>query len=159
MSLTGSVGESTSELKELLRNPVGSLGAGLVLPFLQWNQMQINNDIAEIDYQTAVVNYRKTLYSAFEDVDNAISAKQQFAYQGDKLQQQYNAAVAVEAIYESQYRHGAIGIQDWINAQENRRAAEASLLENRYNQLTAQATLYQALGGSDIAPEIAQISN
>jgi len=159
LSLTGSVGESTSELKELLRNPVGSLGAGLVLPFLQWNQMQINNDIAEIDYQTAVVNYRKTLYSAFEDVDNAISAKQQFAYQGDKLQQQYNAAVAVEAIYESQYRHGAIGIQDWINAQENRRAAEASLLENRYNQLTAQATLYQALGGSDIAPEIAQISN
>ena len=35
LSLTGGVGESTSELKELLRNPVGSLGAGLVLPFLQ----------------------------------------------------------------------------------------------------------------------------
>lgn len=33
LSLTGGVGESTSELKELLRNPVGSLGAGLVLPF------------------------------------------------------------------------------------------------------------------------------
>ncbi|MGL4748086.1 MAG: efflux transporter outer membrane subunit, partial [Shewanella sp.] len=80
LSLTGSVGESTSELKELLRNPVGSLGAGLVLPFLQWNQMQINNDLADIDYQTAIVNFRKTLYSAFEDVDNAISAKQQYAY-------------------------------------------------------------------------------
>ncbi|MBW3517185.1 TolC family protein [Shewanella sp. NKUCC01_JLK] len=150
LSLTGSVGESTSELKELLRNPVGSLGAGLVLPFLQWNQMQINNDIAEIDYQTAVVNYRKTLYSAFDDVDNAISAKEQLSYQGDKLQQQYRAALEVEAIYESQYRHGAIGIQDWINAQENLRKAEASLLENRYNQFIAQVMLYQALGGSDI---------
>lgn len=149
LTLTGGVGESTSELKELLRNPVGSLGAGLVLPFLQWNQMQINNDIAEVDYQTAVVNYRKTLYSAFEDVDNAISAKQQFAYQSDKLTQQFSAAAEVEAIYESQYRHGAIGIQRWIDAQENRRSAEAALLENRFNQLTAQATLYQALGGSD----------
>ncbi|WP_198782314.1 efflux transporter outer membrane subunit [Shewanella putrefaciens] len=156
LSLTAGVGESTSELKELLRNPVGSLGAGLVLPFLQWNQMQINNDIADIDYQTAVVNYRKTLYSAFEDVDNAISAKQQYRYQGDKLAQQFSAAAAVEAIYESQYRNGAIGIQNWIDAQENRRSAEAALLENRYNQLTAQATLYQALGGSDIAPLLAK---
>lgn len=155
LSLTGSVGESTSELKELLRNPVGSLGAGLVLPFLQWNQMQINNDLADIDYQTAIVNYRKTLYSAFKDVDNAISAKQQYAYQGEKLEQQFSAAAQAEAIYESQYRHGAIGIQNWIDAQENRRSAEAALLENRYNQLTAQATLYQALGGSDIAPPLA----
>lgn len=159
LSLTGSVGESTSELKELLRNPVGTLGAGLVLPFLQWNQMQMNNDIAQIDYQTAVVNYRKTLYSAFEDVDNAISAKQQFVYQGEKLQQEYLAATEVEAIYASQYRHGAIGIQDWIDAQENRRTAEAALLENRYNQLTAQATLYQALGGSDIAPPMADVTH
>ncbi|TVL21587.1 RND transporter [Shewanella xiamenensis] len=155
LSLTGSVGESTSELKELLRNPVGSLGAGLVLPFLQWNQMQINNDIADIDYQSAIVSYRKTLYSAFEDVDNAISAKQQYAYQGEKLELQFSAAAQAEAIYESQYRHGAIGIQNWIDAQENRRSAEAALLENRYNQLTAQATLYQALGGSDIAPPLA----
>ncbi len=154
LSLTGSVGESTSELKELLRNPVGSLGAGLVLPFLQWNQMQINNDIADIDYQSAIVSYRKTLYSAFEDVDNAISAKQQYTYQGEKLEQQFSAAAQAEAIYESQYRHGAIGIQNWIDAQENRRSAEAALLENRYNQLTAQATLYQALGGSDIAPPL-----
>lgn len=154
LSLTGSVGESTSELKELLRNPVGSLGAGLVLPFLQWNQMQINNDIANIDYQTAIVNYRKTLYSAFEDVDNAISAKQQYVYQGEKLEQQFSAAAQAEAIYESQYRHGAIGIQNWIDAQENRRSAEAALLENRYNQLITQATLYQALGGSDIAPPL-----
>ncbi len=155
LSLTGSVGEATSELKELLRNPVGSLGAGLVLPFLQWNQMQINNDIAEVDYQAAIVNYRKTLYSAFEDVDNAISAKQQYAYQGNKLALQFTAAAKAEAIYESQYRHGAIGLQNWIDAQENRRSAEAALLENRYNQLTAQATLYQALGGSDIAPSLA----
>ncbi|MGL4896713.1 MAG: efflux transporter outer membrane subunit [Shewanella sp.] len=155
LSLTGSVGESTSELKELLRNPVGSLGAGLVLPFLQWNQMQINNDIADIDFQTAIVNYRKALYSAFKDVDNAISAKQQFAYQGERLAQQFSAAAQAEAIYESQYRHGAIGIQNWIDAQENRRSAEAALLENRYNQLISQATLYQALGGSDIAPPLA----
>lgn len=149
LSLTGSVGESTSDLKELLRNPVGSLGVGLVLPFLQWNQMQLNKQVTDIDYQTAIVNYRKTLYAAFEDVDNVLSAKQQLAYQREKLQLQYKASVEAEAIYESQYRNGAIGIQDWINAQENLRAAESMLLENRYNQFTTLAALYQAIGGRD----------
>ena len=52
-----------------------------------------------------------------------------------------------------------VGRAKWIAliyAQENRRSAESALLENRYNQLTAQATLYQALGGSDIAPPLAK---
>ncbi|MDN5369954.1 MAG: hypothetical protein PWP74_1262 [Shewanella sp.] len=153
LSLTGSVGDSSNELKELLRNPIGTLGAGLTLPFLQWQQMKINNKIADVDYQTAVVTYRKTLYQAFEDVDNAISARRQYAYQGEKLQLQYDAAAAAEKIYESQYRHGAIAIQNWLDAQETRRSAEESLLQNHYNLLTAQATLYQALGGSEVAPK------
>ena len=37
--LTGSLGTSSSALLEFLRNPTGSLGAGLTLPFLQWRQM------------------------------------------------------------------------------------------------------------------------
>ena len=154
VNLTGSVGDSSNALKDLLRNPVGTLGAGLTLPFLQWRQMSLNNDIADIDYQTATINYRQALYQAFQDVDNAISARQQYAYQGDKLQLQYDSAVAAEKIYASQYRNGAVSIQDWLNAQETMRNAEASLLQNRLNQLTAQATLYQALGGRDIAPAL-----
>ncbi|WP_417760181.1 efflux transporter outer membrane subunit [Shewanella sp.] len=156
LTLTGSVGDSSSQLKDLLRNPIGTLGAGLTLPFLQWRQMSLNNDIADIDYQSATINYRQALYQAFEDVDNAISARQQYAYQGEKLQLQYDSAVAAEKIYASQYRNGAVSIQDWLNAQETMRNAEASLLQNRLNQLTAQSTLYQALGGRDIAPAIVQ---
>nr|WP_228730015.1 efflux transporter outer membrane subunit [Shewanella avicenniae] len=156
LSLTGAVGDSSEELKELLRNPIGSIGARLTLPFLQWRQMNINNDIADLTYQSAIISYRQTLYKAFEDVDNAISARQQYAYQGEKLQQQYDAAAAAEKIYASQYRNGAVSIQDWLTAQETLRNAEASLLQNRYNQLTAQSTLYLALGGSDIAPELTQ---
>ncbi|MFQ6370207.1 efflux transporter outer membrane subunit [Shewanella sp. YIC-542] len=152
LTLTGSVGDASDELTALLRNPVGTLGAGITLPFLQWQQRQLNNRMADIDYQTAVINYRKTLYQAFEDVNNALTATQQYAYQAEQLQLQYDAASAAEKIYESQYRHGAIAIQDWLDAQQNRRSAQASLLQNRYQQLTTQATLYLALGGSEIAP-------
>ncbi|SHO57368.1 efflux transporter outer membrane subunit [Vibrio quintilis] len=154
LTLTGSVGDSSSRLRDLLQNPVGTLGASLVLPFLQWNTMKINQKIAEVDYQTAVINYRKTLYSAFEDVDNALSARQQYQYQGEKLKAQYDAATAAERIYASKYRHGAVSIQNWLDSQETQRSAQESLLENRYNQLNVQATIYQALGGSDVAPPV-----
>jgi NodT family efflux transporter outer membrane factor (OMF) lipoprotein len=153
LTLTGSVGGSSTQLKNLLTDPIATLGSGLVLPFLQWNQMKLNQSIAKIDYQKAVVTYRQTLYQAFEDVDNALSAKKQYQYQGIKLKQQYDAATAAEHIYASQYRHGAISIQDWLDAQETQRSSEESLLENRYNQFNVQATLYKALGGSDIAPQ------
>ncbi|MDW6004516.1 efflux transporter outer membrane subunit [Vibrio mangrovi] len=154
LTLTGSVGDSSSQLRDLLTDPLGTLGAEIVLPFLQWNKMNLNREIAQMDYQTAVVNYRQTLYTAMKDVDNALSAKQHYQYQGLKLKEQYDAATAAEQIYASQYRHGAVSIRDWLDAQETQRSAQESLLENRYNQYNVQATLYQALGGSDIAPPL-----
>ncbi|MDC0609436.1 TolC family protein [Vibrio sp.] len=152
VTLTGDLGSSSSQLSNLLNNPIATLGAGLVLPFLEWNQMKINDKIADIDYQSAVVTYRQTLYQAYEDVDNALSAKEQYDYQATKLKEQYDAAAAAEKIYASQYRYGAVSIQDWLDAQETLRESEESLLENRYNRYNIQATVYQALGGSDIAP-------
>lgn len=153
-TLTGSLGSSSTELHNLLSNPIGTLGAKLVLPFLEWNQMKLNEKIADVDYQSAIVTYRQTLYEAFEDIDNALSAKNQYDFQAKKLQEQYDAASAAEKIYASQYRYGAVSIQDWLDAQETMRSSEESLLENRYNRFNIQATIYQALGGADIAPEI-----
>lgn len=153
LTLTGQIGDSSSALKDLLSDPIGTLGAGLVLPFLQWNEMELNKQIAQVDYESALVSYRDTLYQAFQDVDNSLSAITHYGARGELLQQQYDAAAETERVYESQYRNGAAAIQDWLDAQDDRRSAEESLLENRYNRLTSLATFYQALGGSDIAPE------
>ena len=154
LTLSGTLGSSSEELKNLLSNPIGTLGANLLLPFLQWNEMNLNKKLSKIDVESAVVTYRETLYGAFSEVDNAISARQQYLYQGARLQEQYNAAQAAERIYASQYRYGAIDIQDWLDAQDTLRDTEQDILENRYNQFNIQATLYQALGGSDIAPKV-----
>ncbi|MEL0629121.1 efflux transporter outer membrane subunit [Psychromonas aquatilis] len=154
LTLSGAVGSSSEQLKNLLSNPVGTLGANLILPFLQWNEMKLNKKLSEIDVQSAIINYRQTLYTSFSEVDNAISARQHYQYQGTKLAEQYNAANAAEKIYASQYRYGAIGIQDWLDAQDSLRLTEQAILDNRFNQFNIQATLYQALGGSDIAPDV-----
>lgn len=154
LTLTGALGGSSEELKNLLSNPIGSLGADLTLPFLQWNDMQNNQAIADVEYQSAIVNYRQVLYSAFQDVENALSAREQLQYQHDRLQEQYDAAEQAEKIYISRYKYGSITIMDLLDSQENTRNVKASLLENRYNQFVAQVALYQALGGQDIAPDV-----
>ncbi len=153
LTLTGALGGSSNELRDLLKDPIGTLGADLALPFIQWNEMGLNKQIAEVEYQSAIISYRQTLYSAFQDVDNALSAKQQLAYQAEKLLKQYQSAEEVARIYDNQYQNGAIQFSDLLDAQTDERDAKASLLENRYQQYVAQATLYQALGGEDIMVE------
>lgn len=150
-SLTGSLGSSSTRLAQVVSNPLATLGAGVTLPFLQWRQMKLNNSISEADYQLAVVNFRQTLYSALADVDNALSARSQYQQQGERLTQSALLAVRAEQLYRLRYQAGAAPLKDWLDAQETRRTAEVSLLENRYNRLVNQVTLYQALGGEAVA--------
>ncbi|MCG6402883.1 efflux transporter outer membrane subunit [Vibrio fluvialis] len=150
LTLTGALGGSSTELRKLLSDPIGTLGADLTLPFLNWNEMQLNRNIAQVKYESAIISYRKTLYAALQDVDNALSAKENYEFQAEKLQKQYDSAAEVARIYKSQYEYGAIEITTLLDAQENERSAKASLLENRYNQLVNIATVYQSLGGEDI---------
>lgn len=119
--------------------------------------MQNNKAIADVEYQSAIVSYRQVLYSAFQDVENALSAREQLIYQRARLQEQYDAAEQAEKIYIARYKYGSITIMELLESQENTRDAKAALLENRYNQFVAQVALYQSLGGQDVAPKITEM--
>lgn len=147
LNLTGSVGGSSSELQHVLSDPIGTLGAGLVLPFVQWRDMQRNVAISQADYDVAVLAYRQTWYQALSDVENALSAGQQYGEQGLRLQQAYDSAKEAERLSEVRYRAGAVPLKTWLDAQETRRQAENNLAQNRLNQLVNWATLRQTLGG------------
>lgn len=147
ISLTGGLGSSSTSLGNLLSNPVGTLGASLALPFLNQTEMRLNNEIAQANYEAATVAFQKTLYTALQEVENALGARAQLQEQGQWLQEQLDAAQKVEALNEVRYRTGATSLKSWIDAQESRRSAELSVSANRLNQLISQLTLYKALGG------------
>lgn len=160
-SLTGSLGSSSIALTDLMKNPIGTLGAGVALPFLNLYKMDLSIKASKADYEEAVINFRQTLYSAFGDVENALSARQQYAVKIEKLQQAYDSAVQVEHLQELRYRAGAIALKDWLDAQEDRRTTEADLVEARYNGLTNYVALAQALGGGigKAAPQTRDLAN
>jgi NodT family efflux transporter outer membrane factor (OMF) lipoprotein len=147
LSLTSALGTSSTQLLNLLQNPVATLGAGLSLPFVQWNQARLNTRIAEAAYEEAVVQFRQSLYEALKDVENALSARKYYLSQENALRRSYALAKKVEDVTEIRYRQGETGVQEWLDQQETRRTAELALAKNRYNQLANMMTLYQALGG------------
>lgn len=155
ISLTGSlstgvgIGSSTS-LTNVLKNPVATLGAGLTLPFLQYNDMKKNISISNLDYEKAIVQYRKTLYQAFADTENALSAQNELAIQVAAQQRNLDLAVKTEYLTEVRYKNGAIPLKNLLDAQTTTRNVRLSLVELKQSQYSAYVTLMQALGGSPI---------
>lgn len=147
LTLTGSVGTSSSALSEALRNPVGTLGVGLVLPFIQWRDMQRNVAISQTDHELAVLAYRQAWYQALAEVEDALSAERQLTTQGEQLAVAAQAARQSERLSEARYRAGAVPLKTWLDAQESRRQVDINLALNRLNLLQNRATLMQALGG------------
>lgn len=147
-TLTGSFGSSSNTLINVLKNPIASLGAGVVLPFVQWNTMNLTIKASETEYEEAVVNFRQKLYNALSEVENALSANIHYHEESIYLEQALSLAKEAEKILEVRYHSGATSMQSWLDAQESRRAAEMSVAENRLNTLVNIMKLYQAIGGS-----------
>ncbi|TSH69922.1 efflux transporter outer membrane subunit [Acinetobacter sp. RF15A] len=155
ISLTGSLSTgvgvgSSSSLSSALKNPVATLGAGLTLPFLQWNDMKRDLQVNELEYEKAILQYRQTLYEAFADVENALSNRTELTKQVALQQRNVELAERTERLTEVRYRNGAVALKNLLDAQETTRNARLSLVQTRQSQYNAYVTLMQALGGSPI---------
>ncbi|MGJ7606955.1 efflux transporter outer membrane subunit [Variovorax sp. LT1R20] len=148
LNLTGSLGTTSTALGELLKNPVATLGAGLALPFLQWNTARLTVAVSQAQYEEAVLDFRQSLYTALSEVENTLSSRTQLREESEKLVVALQQAQRAENLSEVRYRAGATALQPVLDAKDRRRSAEVSLALNRLNQLNATMTLYKALGGA-----------
>lgn len=151
ISLTGSLGTSSTQLRELLQNPLATLGAGLALPFLQWDLTKLEVQVAENTYLDAVVSFRQTLHTALAEVENYLSDRQLTLQQEKKLEQTLTLARHAEKISKQRYEAGADELHDWLVEQSSRRMVEQAVLDNRLSQLKNTLQLYLSLGGHSAA--------
>lgn len=147
-SLTGALGSSSNQLKEILNNPLASFGADLALPFIQWDLTKRKIAVAESDYAEAIINFRQTLFTALSEVENALSLHSLKLNQQQRLAQNLTLARQNEQLAQVRYLSGAVALQVWLDAQELVRVAEVELSDNRLIQLQNMMTLYLALGGN-----------
>ncbi|EEL9686287.1 TolC family protein [Salmonella enterica] len=147
-SLTGSLGTTSTALLAFLRNPTGSVGAALSLPFLEWRQMDVDIRIARNDYEQRVLEFRQSLYKAMTDIDDALTQRTQLTVQETHLRAALGLALQSERLNEVRYRQGAVPVTFWLDAQEQRRQAELALLENRFSQYRNLTQIWLEFGGS-----------
>lgn len=152
INLTGSIvtGGTSTSLSQVLSNPAAILGAGLSLPFLQWNDMKRDLKVNELEYEKSIIQYRQTMYKTFADVENALSARNELDKQVALQERNVQLAEKTEYLTQVRYKNGAIALKNLIDAQKTTREARLSLVQTKQSQYNAYVTLMQALGGSPI---------
>ncbi|EDU0607619.1 efflux transporter outer membrane subunit [Salmonella enterica subsp. enterica] len=151
-NLTGALGTSSTSLLSLLHNPVGSVGANLTLPFLEWRQRDIEVKIARNDYEQRVLGFKQLLYKAMSSIEDALSLRNQLMVQEARLRDELELARKSEWLNKVRYQQGAVRISFWLDAQEKRRQVEFRMNENRFNQLQNLAKIYLEFGGTSTFP-------
>ena len=117
------------------------------VPIFNWGSLRASLDVAKLRQQSAVAAYEKAVQSAFQDVSNALVAR-------ETLQQQYDARVQTQKAYNDRlrlinlrYRHGVSSSLEVLDAERSSYSADAAVLATQLSMLENLADLYKALGG------------
>jgi len=138
--------EEHTALVDLVRNPVSTLGTGLVVPFLSGPAMDLATHVSQSHYDEASLDFRQKLFAALAEVDNELSERVQGIADDETLRHEVEQARHAESIARARFDGGASDIQPWLDARQRVRAVERTLLANRLGQFSKLADLYRALG-------------
>lgn len=149
IQLTGSGGYQSSALVALFQPHAAffSLAGGLTQPIFDGGQIQGNFDLTKAQQDELLQTYRKTVISAFTDVDNALVSIRQNT---EKLRLQREVVRASRRAFElseQQLRAGTADIVTVLNTQLTLFQAQDVLSQAQLARLLAIVSLYQALGG------------
>ncbi|KQW23563.1 RND transporter [Afipia sp. Root123D2] len=160
IQLTGQGGYQSAALVALFspQSAFFSLAAGLTQPIFDAGRIQANFDLTKAQQDELLQTYRKTVVSAFADVDNALVAIRQTT---ERLRLQRIVVSASRRAFDLSTRQLTAGTADIVtvlNTQLTLFQAEDSLAQAQLARLQAIVSLYQALGGGWM-PKVEGASN
>lgn len=149
IALTGKVGSESLELADLFSSPanVWSLGLGLVTPVFDAGRREAQVDQATAQREQAVASYRKTVQTAFVEVNDALVSWRENATAEQAQAIQIEAANKTLQLAQTRYEAGYSGYLEVLDAQRTANDALLSYIATRRSRLTAAVDLFKALGG------------
>lgn len=149
ITLTGEGGYQSAVLKTLLRpeSAFYTLAAGLTQPVFEAGRIQGNFDFQKGRQDELLQTYRKTVITAFGDVENALYAVRQTALRERLQREVVTSSRRAFDISEDRFRQGTIDLVTLLQTQQTLYQAEDTLAQARLARLQAIVSLYQALGG------------
>ncbi|WP_420473816.1 efflux transporter outer membrane subunit [Noviherbaspirillum sp. ST9] len=146
ISLTGRGGSSSFALTDLLKSFTFGLLPSINIPILD-PSVKARVKTSEAQTKVAEEQYRKTVVTAFEEVENALVNLDAHKKQRTELQQQVENLRTVGAQIEAQLKEGVVSQLEVFETERSLLQAELALLANHQQILSDTVTLYKALGG------------
>jgi outer membrane protein TolC len=148
ITLSGAIGLSGGvPLPFNVANTVWSLGATASDTLFDGGLRGAQVDAARAVYWQSVANYRQTVLSAFQQVEDQLAAVRILRQQLKQANDAVSAARRTVANYMNQYRTGVVDLTTLIYAQSNLLSSAQSALAVRQSLFIASVTLIEALGG------------
>jgi outer membrane protein, multidrug efflux system len=149
LSLSGFLGGQSTQLAILFSGPSSAwtLAPQLAQPIFTAGRLKSNVRLTEAEREQALVQYEKTIQTAFSEVSNSLIAHQRTR---ESREQQEALVFALQdrlRLAYIRYRGGVDTQLDALDADRDLFAAELSLSQIRLGELLTVVQLYKSLGG------------
>jgi NodT family efflux transporter outer membrane factor (OMF) lipoprotein len=149
LTLSGSDQYSGGAFSRLLSasNRVWAVGPQLAQTLIDGGLRRAQVAQARAAYQASIADYRQTVLSGFEQVEDQIVTLRVLEQQAVVEDAAVAASIEAEKLTLNQYKAGTVPYSSVITAQTTRLTSEESALQVLSNRLQASVALIEALGG------------
>lgn len=149
LSLTGSVGSSSTELSGLFDggSRAWSFAPSLSLPIFAGGRNRANLDLAEVRKDAAVAAYEGTIQVAFREVADALTATDTLRREEAARRALADSSVAAMTLAKARYDGGVDDYLRYLDAQRSTFGNQVTLIQISTERQIALVDLFKSLGG------------
>jgi NodT family efflux transporter outer membrane factor (OMF) lipoprotein len=149
ITLSASAGLQSSSISDLFNwsSRVWSMGAGLSETLFDAGERKATVQQFQAAYDNTVANYRQTVLTAFQQVEDNLAALRILAREAQEQQSAVQSSERLLALATNRYKLGIDSYLNVITAQTTLLANRQTLVNLRAQEMTASVQLVQALGG------------
>jgi len=156
LTLSGSGGFTSTAISQLfdVSNSLWSVGASVAQTVFNGGLTKAEVRGAKAAHDEAIAQYRQTVLTAFQQVEDNIAASRVLQNEEPLRQEASTAADGAETVILNQYRAGTVDYTSVVTAQATALSARETLLNIQVQRMTTEVTLIEALGGGWSASQL-----
>jgi outer membrane protein TolC len=149
INLSAGGGFESSDIGKIVTASTGfwALGANVAETVLSGGRRRAQVDFAKSAYGVSVANYRQTVLTAFQEVEDSLSGLSVLAQAAETQQLSVEAAQRALKIANDRYTGGLVTYLDVINAEQTLLDSQRLATQILGQRLVTSVTLVKALGG------------
>ncbi len=148
-TLTGSGGFESTAIATLIQGPSGFLAAGASATVAAFDagRRRAVSEQARAGYDQSLANYRQTILTAFQEVEDNLAALRILADEAAAQQAAVAAAAHSLELSTNRYKGGVVSYLEVTTAQSTALADQRAAVDILRRRMTASVSLIKALGG------------